>query len=168
MALGEAESGLFGLFTNQSVNVFEPMSAGFECLGAGGIQDGSGVLLNQVAESHNRAQRLRAACVESTLCPLAALLAQDRRSVDPIAARRQHRSAEAAGSQGVAKLAGFRPTTKRLEAGGTMRADFLMCGIGSDARGFLHNKRAVVSEALVPFGQARPFQGGCDRSGGVE
>ena len=22
-----------------------------------------------------------------------------------------------------------------------MRADFLMCGIGSDARGFLHNKR---------------------------
>jgi hypothetical protein len=36
-----------------------------------------------------------------------------------------------------------------LETGGTMRADFLMCGIGSDARGFLHNKRAVVSEALV-------------------
>ena len=30
-----------------------------------------------------------------------------------------------------------------------MRADFLMCGIGSDARGFLHNKRAVVSEALL-------------------
>ena len=28
------------------------------------------------------------------------------------------------------------PTTKRLETGGTMRVDFLMCGIGSDARGF--------------------------------
>jgi hypothetical protein len=41
-----------------------------------------------------------------------------------------------------------------------MRADFLMCGKGSDARGFLHDKGAVVSEALVPFGQARPFQGG--------
>ena len=30
----------------------------------------------------------------------------------------------------------FSPTTKRLETGGTMRVDFLMCGIGSDARGF--------------------------------
>jgi hypothetical protein len=49
-----------------------------------------------------------------------------------------------------------------------MRADFLMCGIGSEARGFLNNKGAVVSEALVPFEQARRFQGGCDRSGGVE
>jgi hypothetical protein len=62
----------------------------------------------------------------------------------------------------------FCPMTKRLEAFGTMRADFLLCGMGSDARGFLHDKGAVVSEALVPFGQARPFQGGCDRSGGVE
>jgi hypothetical protein len=62
----------------------------------------------------------------------------------------------------------FCPTTKRLEAFGTMRADFLMCGIGSEARGFLNNKGAVVSEALVPFEQARRFQGGCDRSGGVE
>jgi hypothetical protein len=62
----------------------------------------------------------------------------------------------------------FYPATKRLEVFGTMRANFLMCGIGSDGRGFLHNKGAVVSEALVPFGQARPFPGGCDRSGGVE
>jgi hypothetical protein len=30
------------------------------------------------------------------------------------------------------------------------------------------NKGTVVSEALVPFGQARPFQTGSDRSGGVE
>jgi hypothetical protein len=42
-----------------------------------------------------------------------------------------------------------------------------MCGIGSDARGFLYNEGAVVSETLVPFGQARSFQGECDRSGGV-
>ena len=62
----------------------------------------------------------------------------------------------------------FYPTTKRLKAFGTMRADFLMCGIGSDACGFLFNKGAVVSEALIPFGQARPFQGGCGRSGGAE
>ncbi len=110
MALGEAESSLFRLFTNQSANVFEPMSAGFECLGAGSIQNGSGVLLNQVAEPHNRAQRLGPACVEGTLCPLAALLAQDCRSVDPITARGQHRSAEAAGSQGVAELARFLPS----------------------------------------------------------
>ena len=54
----------------------------------------------------------------------------------------------------------FCPTTKRLEAFGTMRSDFLVCGIGNDARGFLHNKGAVVSEAVVLFGQARPFQGG--------
>ena len=59
MALGEAESALFGLFTNQSANVFEPMGAGLECLGAGGIQAAAGVLLNQAAEAHNRAQRLR-------------------------------------------------------------------------------------------------------------
>jgi hypothetical protein len=47
-----------------------------------------------------------------------------------------------------------------------MKGDFLMCAIGSDVRGFLHNKGVVVSEALVPFGQAKPFQGGCDRFGG--
>ena len=35
-----------------------------------------------------------------------------------------------------------------------------MCGIGSDACGFLYNKGAVVTEALVPFGQARPFPEG--------
>jgi hypothetical protein len=35
-----------------------------------------------------------------------------------------------------------------------MRADLLMCGIGSDAHGFLNNKGMVVSEALDPFGQA--------------
>jgi hypothetical protein len=62
----------------------------------------------------------------------------------------------------------FCPTTERLEAFSTIRADFLRCGIGSYARGFPYNIGALVSDALVPFGQARLFQGGCDRSGGVE
>ena len=35
-----------------------------------------------------------------------------------------------------------------------------MSGIGSDTRGFLHNKRVVASEALVPFGRGRPFEKG--------
>ncbi len=35
-----------------------------------------------------------------------------------------------------------------------MRAE-LHARIGTDARGFLHNEGAVVSEALVPFGQVR-------------
>jgi hypothetical protein len=45
----------------------------------------------------------------------------------------------------------FCPTTKRLEVFAAMRGDFLMCAIGSDARDFLHNKGAVVSEALLFF-----------------
>jgi hypothetical protein len=40
----------------------------------------------------------------------------------------------------------FCTTIKRLEALGTMRADFLMCGMGSQARGFLYDRGAVVSE----------------------
>jgi hypothetical protein len=59
------------------------------------------------------------------------------------------------------------PNDSTIGSFGTMRTDFLMCGIGSDARGFLYNEGAVVSETLVPFGQARSFQGECDRSGGV-
>ncbi len=65
MALGKAEGGLFGLFADQPANVFEPVSAALECLGAGGIQGRCGVLLNQVAQTHNRAQRLWTACVEA-------------------------------------------------------------------------------------------------------
>jgi hypothetical protein len=34
----------------------------------------------------------------------------------------------------------FRPKTKRLEASGTTRVDFFMCGIGRDARDFLHKE----------------------------
>jgi hypothetical protein len=41
-----------------------------------------------------------------------------------------------------------------------MRADLLMCGIGSDARDFLHNKGAVVSEALVPLDKRDLFKEG--------
>ena len=35
-----------------------------------------------------------------------------------------------------------------------------MCGIGSDARGFLQNKGAVVSEALVPLDKRDLFKEG--------
>ena len=35
-----------------------------------------------------------------------------------------------------------------------------MCAIGSDARGFLHNKGAVISEALVPLDKRDLFQEG--------
>jgi hypothetical protein len=35
----------------------------------------------------------------------------------------------------------FCSATKRLETFGTMSADFLMCGIGSDAHGFLQQQR---------------------------
>ena len=34
MALGETESGLFGLLANEPTDVFEPMGAALECLGA--------------------------------------------------------------------------------------------------------------------------------------
>jgi hypothetical protein len=60
--------------------------------------------------------------------------------------------------------------SQRLKIGGIRHEEsgLLMCGIGNDAGGFLFKKGAVISEALVPFGQAQPFQGGYDRSGGVE
>ena len=63
----------------------------------------------------------------------------------------------------------FCSSAKRLETFGAVRADFLMCGIGNEAYGFLTPpKGAIVSEALVPFGQARPFQTAYGRSGGAE
>jgi hypothetical protein len=37
MALGEGESALFGLFTNESANVFDPVGTVLEGLGAGSI-----------------------------------------------------------------------------------------------------------------------------------
>ena len=43
----------------------------------------------------------------------------------------------------------------------TRSADFFMCGVGSDARGFLHDTRGVVSKALVPLGQARDLFKAC-------
>jgi hypothetical protein len=50
----------------------------------------------------------------------------------------------------------FCPTTPRLEAFGTMRADFLSAESKEMARGFLHNQGTVVNEILV-LEQARPF-----------
>jgi hypothetical protein len=58
------------------------------------------------------------------------------------------------------KKPAFSPTTKRLEALGTMRADILRCGIGSDACGSLSNKAAVVTEALVPLDKRDLFMEG--------
>jgi hypothetical protein len=68
----------------------------------------------------------------------------------------------------------FCPTTKRLEACGTMRPDISQVrSISCPESEVMHAASYTinewfVSESLVPFGQARPFQGGCDRSGGVE
>src|ERR1700758_3360381 len=107
MALGEAESGLFGLLTNEAANFFEPIGAALECLCAGCIQDGSGMLLDEPAEPHNRAQRLWTARVDGSLCPLAALLTQHRRSAHPITARGENWSAEATRSEGAAEFASF-------------------------------------------------------------
>ena len=65
---------------------------------------------DQAAQPHNRAQRLWTARIESTLCPLTALLTQYRRSVDPITARGQNRGAEPARPEAVTELAWFLPS----------------------------------------------------------
>ena len=78
MALREGKSALFGLFTNESANVFDPVDTALEGLGAGSIQDGCGMFVNEPAQRHNRTQRLGATRVEGSLCPLAALLTQYR------------------------------------------------------------------------------------------
>jgi hypothetical protein len=65
------------------------------------------MLLDQLTKSHNRAQRLWAARVEDSLCPLAAWLAQHRRPTHPITARGKNRKAEAARSESAAELARF-------------------------------------------------------------
>ena len=110
MAFDEAESGLFGLLTNEPANVFEPMGTALERLGAGCIQGGWGMLFDEPAEPHNRAQRLWPARVEGLLGPLAAWLAQHRRSTHPITARGKNRNAEATRSEAAAELASFEPS----------------------------------------------------------
>ncbi len=107
MTFDEAESGLFGLLTNEPANVFEPIGAALERLGAGCIQGRWGMLLDEPAESHNRAQRLWPTRVEGSLCPLATWLAQHRRSAHPITAGGKNRSAEAARSESATELASF-------------------------------------------------------------
>ena len=113
MAFGEVESALFGLFTNESANVFDPVGTVLECLGASCIQDRCGMFVNEPTERHNGTQRLGATDVEGSLCPLAALFTQHRRSVDPITAGGQDRSAQAARSQTVAEPARLLPSVHR-------------------------------------------------------
>jgi hypothetical protein len=104
MAFGEVESALFSLFTNEPANVFDPVGTVLKGLGAGCIQDGCGMFVNEPAQRHNGTQRLGATRVEGPLGPLATLLTQYRRSVDPITAGGQNRGAQAARSQGMAEL----------------------------------------------------------------
>src|SRR5258708_26887049 len=107
MTLDEAESGLFGLLTNEPANVFEPIGSALERLGAGCIQGRWGMLLMSPQSSHNRAQRLWPTRVEGSLCPLATWLAQHRRSAHPITAGGKNPSAETARSQSATQLAIF-------------------------------------------------------------
>src|ERR1700736_4772057 len=69
-----------------------------------------GMFPNESAQPHDRTQRLWTARVESALRPLTALLTQYRRSVDPIAARGQNRSAEPTRPEAVAELARLLPS----------------------------------------------------------
>jgi hypothetical protein len=52
------------------------------------------------------------------------------------------------------------PANRRLEAFGTMKADFLMRRIGGDARGFLCSKGVAVSEVLVLLDKRDLFKEG--------
>jgi len=70
MAFGEVESALFGLFTNEPANVFDPVGTALECFGAGCIQDGSGMFFDEPAQCHDGAQRLGATRLEGRLCLL--------------------------------------------------------------------------------------------------
>src|SRR6266436_491362 len=62
---------------------------------------------DEPAQPHDRAQRLWAARIESTLGPLSALLTQYRRSADPITARGKNRGAEPTRPEAVTELAGL-------------------------------------------------------------
>src|SRR5580693_10802636 len=107
MTLGETESGVFGLLANEPADVFEPMGAALECLGAGCIQDRPGMFSDEPTQPHDRAQRLWTARIECALRPLSALLTQYRRSADPITARGKNRGAESTRSEAVTELAGL-------------------------------------------------------------
>jgi hypothetical protein len=68
MALDEGKSALFGLFTNESANVFDPVGTVLEGLGAGCIQDGCKMFVNESTQRHNGTQGLGATGVEGSLC----------------------------------------------------------------------------------------------------
>ena len=61
MAVGEGKGFLFTLLADQAAKIFKAIGAGFERLGAGGIDGSSRVLLDQSAQAHDGTQRLGAA-----------------------------------------------------------------------------------------------------------
>ena len=107
MALGERKGALGSLFADQAPDVLEPVGTAPERLVTGRVERGAGMLVDQAAQRHDRAQCLGTARINGCLCPLAAWIAQYRRPVDPVTARGENRGAKAAGPQGAAELAGF-------------------------------------------------------------
>src|ERR1700757_2463672 len=85
MALGEAEGRLFVLLAYESANIFESVSTTLNGFGAGGIQSHCGVFLDQLTQTHNRAQRLWTTSIEGGSSPITARLTQYGSPVDPIA-----------------------------------------------------------------------------------
>src|ERR1700759_4215927 len=107
MVIGEGEDCLFGLLADQTSKIFKAVGAGFERLGAGVIDGASRMLLYQVAQTHNGAQRLDSSSVKGPLSPLTAFVAKNPGSADPIAARTKHWSVPAADPQAPAKATWF-------------------------------------------------------------
>src|ERR1700761_4421544 len=107
MVIGESEDGLFGLLADQTSKIFKTVGASFERLGAGVIDGASRMLLYQVAQAHNGAQRLDSSSVKGSLSPLTAFVAENPGSADPITARTKHWSVQAADSQDPAKATWF-------------------------------------------------------------
>ena len=107
MIVGEGEVALFAGFTDEAFNVFEPASVGLQRLLASGVDGGGRVLFNQMAKSHDGAQRLGSSPINAGLRPLAAGFAEQRRPSDPPSAGGEHRSAHSGGAQNAAELSGF-------------------------------------------------------------
>ena len=120
MALGEAEVTLFAGLADEALDVFEPPGSGPDRLGAGGVDDGGGVLFHKVAKPQDGSHRLGAARVEGGLRPCPAVFAQHGGAVHRITAGGADRGAEARRAKDAAELA-------RLDAG--VELDLLHSGI---------------------------------------
>jgi len=92
MVIGKGKGFLFTLLADQAAKVFKAVGAGFERLGADGVNGNGRVVLNQSAQADDGTQRLGSARFKGALSPLPTLLADDRCSTDPIAARTDNRS----------------------------------------------------------------------------